>query len=590
MLKTKYKTTLLVSHADRVKLEELPVTKVSPFRIFWIMSNVFRLLFGSGKLIGRKPSPAEKALQIRLFLERMGGMWMKVGQVLSMRTDLFSLEFCQELSNLQDRAYAFSAKRSRELVEESLGRPIEQVFDEFEHHPFAAASLSQVHRARLKREQAWVAVKVQRPYAAEYFDYDMKWLSRFFKVLIGMGFQEHFLWDEMLLEIRHMMEEELDYRQEAANMRKFRKALKKHRVYVPKVFRRYCSEKLLVMEFLDGVFMSEYLKVLRENPAKVMQWNDHNNIDPEKVAKRLLNSMLRQLYEDRLFHGDLHPGNIMVLKKNRLALIDFGNVGLFDADFAMQHDQFSRAMAKGQIAKAADIYIVILGQLPALDVFALKKDLKRVFQKQLVRSSIKGMAFEEKSLSGNMAETGEAIASYKIRANWDMLKMARSFSTIDQNIGILNPGIDYYKEIYRYHKNAAKRRAMHGPDVRGMFRTLSDVTQIMTPVLVSRAFQFTNQLGVGRRIAAYMLSMTKRIFFLGLIAVVWIYLYQHHYNVVGELHHADHFVTKWLESVPDVPKLLWLVALIVLGGMIMKLRGFVKNLLKPPVRLPGSTQ
>lgn len=590
MLKREHMTTPLVLHEERAALEELPIKKVSPLRIFWILGNVFRLVFGSRSLLGRKRTAEEKALQIRLFLERMGGMWMKVGQVLSMRTDLFSLEFCQELSHLQDRAYAFSAERSRQLVEESLGCSIDKVFDKYEHQPFAAASLSQVHKARLRREQVWVAVKVQRPYAAEYFDYDMKWLTRLFNFLIRMGFQEHFLWDEMLLEIRHMMEEELDYRQEAANMRKFRKALKKHRVYVPKVFRRYSTQNLLVMEFLEGVFMSEYLKVQRSDPLKVMQWNACNDIDPQKVAQRLLRSMLRQLYEDRLFHGDLHPGNIMVLKKNRLALIDFGNVGLFDADFAMQHDQFSRAMARGQIAKAADIYIVILGQLPVLDVFALKKDLKRVFQKQLARSSIRGLPFQERSISGNMAETSEAIEGYKIRANWDMLKMARSFSTVDQNIGILNPSIDYYKEIYRYHKKAAKRRAMLGPDLRGMFRTLSDVTQIMTPVIVSRAFQFTNQLGVGRGIAAYSLRLLKRLFLFGSIAMVWIYLYQHHYDVVGEYHHGEHVVTEWIESVPDVPKLLWFIGFAMIVGMMFKISGFIKKLLKPPVRLPGNSR
>lgn len=590
MLKRKHMTTPLIPHKERAPLEVLPIEKVSPWRIFWILGNVMRLSIGFRSLSGRKPTAEQKALLIRRFLERMGGMWMKVGQVLSMRTDLFSLEFCQELSHLQDQAYAFSAEKSRQLVEESLGRPIDQVFDEFHEQPFAAASLSQVHKARLKRKQVWVAVKVQRPYAAEYFAYDMKWLTRFFNLLIRMGVQENFLWDEMLQEIRQMMDEELDYRLEAANMRKFRKRLKKHRVYVPKVFRRHSSQKLLIMEYLEGVFMSEYLKVQRSDPLRLMRWVTSNDIDPEKLAVRLLRSMLRQLYEDRLFHGDLHPGNIMVLKKNRLALIDFGNVGLFDADFAIQHDQFSRAMAKGQIARAADIYIVILGQLPMIDVFELKKDLKRVFQKQLARSSIRGMDFQEKSISGNMAETSAAIASYKIRANWDILKMARSFSTIDQNIGILYPGIDYYKEIYRYHQRAAKRRVMQGPDLRGMFRTLTDLTQIMTPVVVSRAFQFTNQLGVGRGFAAYMLRIIKRLFLLGSIAVVWIYLYQHHYDVVGMLHHEEHVITQWLESVPDVPKLLWIIGFVLLLGVIIKIRGFVKQLLKPPVRLPGNSR
>jgi len=110
-------------------------------------------------------------------------------------------------------------------------------------------------------------------------------------------------------------------------MRDFRKTLKKHKVYVPRVFFQYSSASVLVMEFLEAVFMSEWVKVSRTDPARLAAWIKENDLDPKKIARRLFESQLRQIYEDLLFHGDLHPGNVGCAPGNRLAFVDFGNVG-----------------------------------------------------------------------------------------------------------------------------------------------------------------------------------------------------------------------------------------------------------------------
>src|SRR5262249_32070241 len=145
---------------------------------------------------------------------------------------------------------------SIQIVEQELGGPIYEIFEEFDPVPFAAASLSQVHKARRKDHPGRAVVKVQRPYVAEYFQYDFRWLNLVFGAMGRIPSMRHFQLGEMLQEIKLMMEEEVDYRNEASNMIRLRKTLAKHPVYVPDVYLDLCTGRVLVMEFIDGVFMS----------------------------------------------------------------------------------------------------------------------------------------------------------------------------------------------------------------------------------------------------------------------------------------------------------------------------------------------
>lgn len=592
MLKTKHYTTPLILPEERPPLEELPVKKHSVFRVFWIAWKLLSLIVGSlNSKFSRHSTARERAIKCRYFLERLGGMWIKVGQVLGMRSDLFSMEFCQELSKLQDRAFAFSAERSVAIIEENLGRRIDEVFDHFEVKPFAAASLSQVHKARLRKKKDWVAVKVQRPFATEYFRYDFKWLTRIFGVLEFFDILEHYHWGEMLAEIKQMVEEELDYRHEAANMRKLRKSLKDHKIYVPKVYLKYNTKVLLVMEFLHGVFMSDYINVLRVNPQKVADWNVENDIDPERVASRLLCSVLRQLYEDLIFHADLHPGNIVLLRKNRLAFIDFGIIGTFDSEFAVQYDQYSRALSKGQLAKAADLFLITLGKLPVLDVFQVRKEIINILDKQIARSRIKNLPYSEKSLAGNSGEMNRLLGKYKFSMNWNLLKMGRTFGAIDQNVGLLNSKFNYQKETKKYHLQSAKRkRSAMISHVPNLFEKIADLTNIIVPTILKRTLQFGGVIRNGTHVVAFIFRVLSRSFAIILLVLAWIYLYQHHTSVVDGYHESRNWFTAWVESIPALGKAGWYLLLALLLLTHRRFKKFTKNLLTPPNRLPGDTR
>ena len=206
---------------------------------------------------------------LRRLFESLGGTWTKLGQLLGMRRDVFSSEFCVEMSKVQNQAAGFDGSIARRIVEEDLGTAIGTVFSEFTESPFAAASIGQVHDARLRDSGLRVAVKVRRPFAVEQMELDFRWLSRIFRLLEWYRFKPSFAWDDLLWELRAALHEELDYRLEEAYLARMKKSLKPHGIHVPAVFPEYTTSRVLVMEFIEGVFMSEFIAAENEDPDLV---------------------------------------------------------------------------------------------------------------------------------------------------------------------------------------------------------------------------------------------------------------------------------------------------------------------------------
>jgi ubiquinone biosynthesis protein len=592
---TYYQTTPLILQKERPPLEEHAVRRPPFSRVFWVTWVVFKLFarYFRSKF-SRKITPQARAIEIRQFLERMGGVWIKMGQVLAMRTDLFSLEFCNELARLQDRSVTFSSALSVAIIEQELRRPLTDVFQEFESAPFAAASLSQVHKARLRDSCEWVVVKVQRPHALEYFHYDFRWMNWAAKLFGWFGPMKRFRLNVMLEEVRAMMEEELDYRNEASNMRRLRKILAEHDVTVPKVYLEFTNTRVLVMDYLDGVFMSDYIAVSRRDPDRAARWLEENGIKPVKVARRLFQSLMRQLYEDLFFHADLHPGNIVLLKENRLAFIDFGNCGRIDRKLAAQYDQYFRAMTEQALERAADVLLLTMGKLPPMDLDSFKTKLVKVLREQIDRSHLHNLPYREKSIGANSAELNQVMAEFHIEVNWDMLKMARAFESLDQNISVLNPDFNFTREMIKYQLKAKDRKRMvRLRQLPNLVDQLSEFSEIVLPSMLQRSMNLGGSVGKGIQIAAAIFSLFKKVLIIALLAVIWTYLYQHHHRWVNALHNdetdllTEIGVTKLENQVPREPPDVWYTIAIVVAIVIYQITRFTKRLLSTADQPPA---
>ena len=545
----------------------------------------------------RKISAQESAERTRAFLEGLGGLWIKAGQLISLRTDLLTPEMAHELSDLQFRANGFSPDTAKQVVEASLGQPIHNVFDIFEELPFAAASISQVHRARLRYNGVWVAIKVQRPNIETIFARDLKlisWLLRQMNRIPALSFIK---WDGMIRELQQIMREEIDYRYEVSNLRRLRKILRKHKIYVPKVYRQFSGQKIVVMEYITGVLMSDYLRLAQNDPQRVEMWRQENNVRPVKVGSRLLRSFYRQLFEDNLFHGDLHPGNIILLRNSRIALIDLGTLGNVEKRFIEIYKLQAKAFAERDYSKAADYYLLLCDSIPVADIDGFRADTVEVYRNWEARTHLQGLTFLEKSITGGVASEASDIArKYKVNPTWQLLRVARSLSTLDANLNSLLVDVNPNKIVRKYFRQA-RRREWKRLRKQGVGGIANIVGNSVSEVIVSGRF-VTDRLrqeairfqGVQQKLHHF-LEIVFRVIRWGLvvggIVLLYDFLHQHHFNLVDEFHDDLGSLGQITELIGNYPYAFGIVLLLLVLLFIIATARLKNRFAQPTVRLPS---
>lgn len=551
--------------------------------LWWKAS--FQLLF-----TGRSDIRAG-ARQLRLFLEERGGLWIKAGQIVSLRRDIFRPETCDELSRLQDSARGFPWEAVKKVVEEDLGKPIEDVFSEFSTTPLAAASIGQVHEARLRENGVRVVIKVQRPYVAESFRRDLRFLRFTARWLERLGVARQGRWNEMVWELEKAMGEELDYRMEASSIRRMRKTLRPQKVYAPKVFLRYCSRRMLVMEFVEGVFMSDYIRVSNQDPARLRKWLDENQIRPAKVGERLYMMHQRQLMEHNLMHCDLHPGNIVLLRKNRVALIDFGSVASVEKTRLQRYRMLFGALGKGDFEKMIELFLIQSPPLPnGKDLNAIKGQMLRAIRSWEARTAIKNLPYHEKSLSKLYADWSLVARQNGLSMAWDFLGMSRAELTLDSSLEYLCPKADFIKLARKYTRGAQRRlvqRASKPVSLRETLATFAGVVDLPNTIaenvfhesqwLRNRAISFegkVNKLAILARTGLNILSLGA----LGtLVFAVTAYVRQRN-------GHSDALEPRWLretlDTLPAFGQTAWIligIGAVYLLGMAARIRSYVQE-------------
>jgi ubiquinone biosynthesis protein len=272
----------------------------------------------SSYLGGRRPDRSGSrplAASLRQALEEAGGMFIKLGQVMSTRADLLPPDFIVELSGLQDQVRPAAAAEVEALLEAELGAAPSSVFSRFDSEPIAAASIAQAHRAQLRTGEH-VVVKVQRPRVRALVERDLDILLRMARTLeTRAGWARDYSILDMATGFADALREELDFRIEARNIAAVATASSGD-IRIPAV--HSATRRVLVIEWLDGVNVRDADSLLSDT-------------DRPGLARVLLGSMLRQVMIDGTFHADPHPGNVLVMRADRgIALIDFGSVGRLD--------------------------------------------------------------------------------------------------------------------------------------------------------------------------------------------------------------------------------------------------------------------
>jgi ubiquinone biosynthesis protein len=470
----------------------VPVQPVSRLRTLTTVFALLRLCVDFARRRFKGPVDADVAgRMVRETFEHLGGLWLKAGQLLSLRVDLFPKAFCHELSQLQNRSYAFPTPLARQILELELGGRIDDYFDEFASEPFAVASIGQVYRARLREEQVYVAVKIQKPFSDQLFARDLVLIHWIVRLLQAFRVRSHMRWDLGFHELSEVMKEELNYHYEASALRRMRRALRGHRIYAPRLFARYSTRRVLVTEFVHGVLMADFIKVADEDPDRLAAWTAENNVKPRKVARRLIQSIYRQLFENNLFHGDLHPGNIVLLRNSRIALIDFGTTSFTEQEYLNKFVMFVRALATRNYAKAADLSMLLTASLPNnIDVDQVKEDLVRALRAWATRTLVKQLPYHDKSMDNVTIEIVRILVGRRCTMEWAWLRIHRALTTLDTSLVYLYRNVNYTRMLQEYFERAERRK----------------LRALLTSALPLRTLSsYETQLGIQDRMSEYTL-------------------------------------------------------------------------------------
>lgn len=294
------------------------------------------------KLDNEESEELSRAERLRLVLEELGPTFIKLGQLLSTRQDLIPQEYIKELTKLQDDVPPFSFELVLQQVEEELNQPVDDLFANIEKEPLAAASIGQVHKAVLKNGQQ-VVIKVQRPEIRDIIETDLDIIFNLAEILDKRVIGDDFLDPvEIASEFNRIIKKELDYQIEGRNTEKFnRNFADEEEIKVPKIYWELSTKKLLVSEYIEGTKLSRIK-------------SEDIDCDYKKIAQIGANSFMKQVLVDGFFHGDPHPGNVLITPEEKVAFIDFGIVGRIDKDTMEEIADLFLAVINRNIDKMVD--------------------------------------------------------------------------------------------------------------------------------------------------------------------------------------------------------------------------------------------
>ena len=302
------------------------------------------------KLTRRRSVP--RPVRLRLALEELGATWIKLGQALALRFDLLPPAYCYELFQLFNQVAPFQYADVQRIIRSEFGRDVSEVYSWFDPEPFAAASIGQVHRATLPSGES-VAVKVQRPGVQDRVETDLQLMYRlaFLPDLMRLfgGTPTRVVIDEFA----SWLDEELDYVTEARNAYIIRENARFDQIeHDPRVWLDYSTERVLTLEHIDGIPVSDILSDLRRDRGECIAQLRKQGCDLNQVAANIVWNFLNQVYVMGVFHADLHPANLLVLPGNRIGYVDFGITGRLPANVRQSLVLFARRLLKGDVDSA----------------------------------------------------------------------------------------------------------------------------------------------------------------------------------------------------------------------------------------------
>ena len=390
----------------------------------------------------------EIPVKLRLMLQELGTTFIKLGQLLSTRPDIVGEKIANELANLQDDNPAITYEQVKAIVERELNGNIDELFEDFQHEHLATASIGQVHEAKLITGER-VAVKIQKEGITDKIDLDLrimkfvanradKWNSDLRKINLP-GVMEEF---------DRSIHKEIDYNNEFMNMQRIEmNFVDNPAIHIPATYPKYCSSKVLTMEFIAGTKLNDVYA------------STGDEFDKKLLAKNVLDSYLQQLFIDGFFHGDPHPGNVMILEDNVICYLDLGMMGFFD-------EEFKRNLSEVMLLFVDQDVDGLINQLMYMDILdydidtkTLRRDLNDLFGRYF--------GVQLNRFDGVLEALLSLMQEYGVILPNEVVTMARGLSMIEAIAHNLDPEIDVFASVKPIATQIAKEKASPKNYLRG---------------------------------------------------------------------------------------------------------------------------
>ncbi len=379
----------------------------------WLVTGV-----GQGDLIPfergwlghpRREAPYTRPEHLHMALGELGATFIKLGQMLSTRSDLLPPDYINELTRLQDAAPPVPFEQICQIICDELGQRPEAIFDDFDPQPVASASIGQAHAGKLKNGQA-VVVKVQRPNVSEQVNQDLEilfgiagWLET------NTAFGRHYNVSALVDEFAYTLRNELDYRREGQNADRFRRNFAEDSgISIPQIYWEFTTARVLTLERVSGIKIAEVSLL------------DDAGISRQEVAQNAVRVMLREIFEFGFFHADPHPGNFFVRSDASIALIDFGMVGRVDSHTQTALLRLGLALVQQDAARLTNEFynLGVVGK--GVNRAALQRDLDHLL------SQYAGLPIEELAASQVTGEIFSVALRNQLQLPGDLVMLLRA--------------------------------------------------------------------------------------------------------------------------------------------------------------------
>ncbi|MBE9487328.1 MAG: AarF/ABC1/UbiB kinase family protein [Chloroflexi bacterium] len=382
-----------------------------------------------------------RAVRVRMVLEELGPTFIKMGQILSTRPDLLPVEFMQEIAKLQDKVPPFPFSEVEAAIKEEFQKPVQQIFSSFDEQPLAAASIGQVHKARLL-DGSSVVVKIQRPGILHTIEVDLEIMMHL------AGLMERHLegWDiqrpsKVVEEFSRTLEMELDYTLEAAYTERFARQFKDEpAVYVPQVYREATTSRILTMEYIRGI------------KASAIDRLEEEGLDRKKIAQQGLILIMKQIFVHGFFHADPHPGNVFVLPDNVLCYIDFGMMGRLDLETRERFADLIMSIVHRNEREAVDALLRLTLSEEEPDYPALERDVAEFMDQHCYRP------LKDVDLGALLHKLLDVATRHRLVIPPDLFLMIKALSTVEGLGRVLDPELDVIEQAAPFMKRIQLNR------------------------------------------------------------------------------------------------------------------------------------